>query len=213
MSRNGLMTSNTVTLKPTRHKGGHRCTKCCNSDAGPLTKYFGKVTGADEFKSRGIEARQRSTPVYIERVQRELLEVLDEQREPEAVCDRLERERRRLQQDEIDPNKLVLRTRTSKQREEYTQDTRTVAALERAAMLGLDRAPGENVRYVVVDDEASLQDRVRLACEPIDKYDSAFYTTQLLRAGASVLSPLDWTRPRIKAYLATDRTLGLGVFD
>jgi len=31
------------------------------SDAGALTKYFGKVAGDDDFKIRGIEARQRST--------------------------------------------------------------------------------------------------------------------------------------------------------
>ena len=35
------------------------------SDAGALTKYFGKVAGEDEFKMRGIEARQRSTPAFI----------------------------------------------------------------------------------------------------------------------------------------------------
>jgi DNA polymerase I len=39
------------------------------SDAGALTKYFGKVAGEDEFKVRGIEARQRSTPSFIEDVQ------------------------------------------------------------------------------------------------------------------------------------------------
>jgi len=39
------------------------------SDAGALTKYFGKVAGDDEFKIRGIEARQRSTPPFIEDVQ------------------------------------------------------------------------------------------------------------------------------------------------
>jgi len=40
------------------------------SDAGALTKYFGKVAGADEFKLRGIEPRQRSTPPFIEKSQR-----------------------------------------------------------------------------------------------------------------------------------------------
>ncbi|SDN48068.1 hypothetical protein SAMN05192554_1469 [Haloarchaeobius iranensis] len=38
------------------------------SDAGALTKYFGKVAGEDDFKIRGIEARQRSTPPFIEDV-------------------------------------------------------------------------------------------------------------------------------------------------
>jgi len=44
------------------------------STAGALTKYFGKVAGEDEFKIRGIEARQRSTPSFVEDVQRECLD-------------------------------------------------------------------------------------------------------------------------------------------
>ena len=40
------------------------------STAGALTKYFGKIDGEDEFKIRRIEARQRSTPPFIEEVQR-----------------------------------------------------------------------------------------------------------------------------------------------
>jgi DNA polymerase I len=39
------------------------------SDTGALTKYFGKVAGEDEFKIRGIEARQRSTPPFIADIQ------------------------------------------------------------------------------------------------------------------------------------------------
>jgi DNA polymerase I len=43
------------------------------STAGALTKYFGKIDGEDEFKIRRIEARQRSTPPFIEEVQRACL--------------------------------------------------------------------------------------------------------------------------------------------
>jgi DNA polymerase I len=39
----------------------------CESDVGALTKYFGKIGGDDEFKVRGIEARQRSTPSRMRR--------------------------------------------------------------------------------------------------------------------------------------------------
>ncbi|SIR97569.1 DNA polymerase I [Haladaptatus litoreus] len=36
-----------------------------DSDAGALTKYFGTVAGEDEYKYRGIECRQRSSPSSI----------------------------------------------------------------------------------------------------------------------------------------------------
>ena len=52
------------------------------SDAGALTKYFGKVAGEDAFKIRGIESRQRSTPPFVEAVQRDCL---DATRSPAAV--------------------------------------------------------------------------------------------------------------------------------
>ena len=55
------------------------------SDAGALTKYFGKVAGDDDFKIRGIEARQRSTLPFIEDVQRNCLERLDATRSLDAV--------------------------------------------------------------------------------------------------------------------------------
>ncbi len=32
------------------------------SDVGTLTKYVGKVAGGDEYKYRGIECRQQSSP-------------------------------------------------------------------------------------------------------------------------------------------------------
>jgi len=60
------------------------------SDAGALTKYFGKVAGADEFKLRGIEARQRSTPPFVEAVQRDSLKRFDATRSPDAVFDRFQ---------------------------------------------------------------------------------------------------------------------------
>ncbi len=53
--------------------------------------------------------------------------------------------------------------RVSKKKEDYTQATRNVAALERAADLGLGRAPGQSVSYVVVDDAKQSRERVRLA--------------------------------------------------
>ncbi|WP_423746581.1 DNA polymerase domain-containing protein [Haladaptatus sp. SPP-AMP-3] len=54
-------------------------------DAGALTKYFGKVAGEDEYKYRGIECRQRSSPSYIDDAQKALIRAVDAYRGPEAV--------------------------------------------------------------------------------------------------------------------------------
>jgi DNA polymerase I len=173
-----------------------------DSEAGALTKYFGKVAGREEYKLRGIEARQRSTPPFIEALQRDLIRTLDEHRDPEAVCDRLQRGLRRLERGDVPAEELVITKRVSKRREVYQQRTQTVAALERAATQGLDCHPGQSVAYVVVDDSRRSRERVQLTHESLEPYDDTFYYDLALRAAESVLSPLRWSRDRITRYLS-----------
>ncbi|GKZ16055.1 type B DNA-directed DNA polymerase [Haladaptatus sp. T7] len=172
-----------------------------DSDAGALTKYFGKVAGEDEYKYRGIECRQRSTPSYIDAAQKALIRAVDAYRDPEAVCEELRSWVDRLERGAIDPNALVITNRVSKKKEDYTQSTRSVAALERAADLGLGRAPGQSVSYVVVDDAKQSRERVLLASEELNEYDVGFYRDLLVRAAASVLSPLGWRESDIEEEL------------
>jgi len=182
--------------------------------AGALTKYFGRradpaTDGTDAFKTRGIECRQDSTPAFVADAQRALLRVFDAEREPAAVCDRLAGYLDRLRAGEVDPTALVVERRASKTVDEYEGTTRTVAALKRAADAGLDRRPGQRVRYVVVDDDADGRERVRLAHEAPATYDAGFYADLLSRAAESVVAPLGWRRGDVETYLAerTDASL------
>ena len=173
-----------------------------DSAEGALNRYFAKVKDEDEYKKRGIELRQRSTPPYIDACQQELLEVLDEHRAPAPVCDRLEVQLGELRRGDVDPSDLVIRRRVSKPADEYSHYTRNVAALERADDRGFAIAPGEDVEFVVVDDAKSSRERVALAVENPDTYDADYYATLLVRAAESIISPLGWTRSRIRRYLA-----------
>jgi len=182
------------------------------SDAGALTKYFGKVADDDDFKIRGIEARQRSTPPFIEDVQRDCLERLDATRSPDAVLDRLQDAINRLHTGTVSVDQLVERNRVSKPLEGYTQNTQNVAALKRAREQNLVVHPGQDIEYVVVDDEKSSRERVALAHEEIESYDASYYETQLVRAVESVLSPLGWDRSKIRRELAETRMPELTAF-
>jgi len=182
------------------------------SDAGALTKYFGKVAGDDDFKIRGIEARQRSTPPFIEDVQRNCLERLDATRSPDAVLDRLQDAINRLHAGTVPVEQLVERNRISKPLEGYTQNTQNVAALKRAREQDLAVHPGQDIEYVVVDDEKSSRERVALAHEEIGSYDASYYETQLVRAVESVLSPLGWDRSKIRRELVETRVPELTAF-
>ncbi|WP_254663094.1 DNA polymerase domain-containing protein [Haladaptatus sp. W1] len=177
-----------------------------------MTKYFGKVAGEDEYKYRGIECRQRSTPSYIDEAQKALIRAVDEFRDPETVCEELRSWVDRLERGAVDPNELVITNRVSKKKEDYTQSTRSVAALERAADLGLSRAPGQSVSYVVVDDAKQSRERVELASEELGEYDVGFYRELLVRAAASVVSPLGWRESDIEQYLSSHDEISLKSF-
>jgi len=182
------------------------------SDAGALTKYFGKVVGEDEFKIRGIEARQRSTPKFVEDVQRDCLEILGRTQSPDAVISRLERAISDLHAGDVDPGRLVERNRVSKSVEAYTQYTQNVAALERARDQDLGVHPGQDIEYVVVDDKKSSRDRVALALEEPGQYDPSYYETELVRAVVSIISPLGWDRSDIRQQLTDTRTTKITSF-
>jgi DNA polymerase I len=173
-----------------------------NSDTGALTKYFGKAAGEDEFKIRGIEARQRSTPPFIETIQRSCIKQFDRTRKPEDVLEILRGAIRQLHTGAVSTDQLIERNRVSKPHSDYTQYTQNVAALERASDQGLAVHPGEDIQYVVVDDEKTSRDRVVLAHEAEDNFDPEYYETQLIRAVESVLSPLGWQQADIERALA-----------
>ncbi|MFW5903459.1 MAG: type B DNA-directed DNA polymerase, partial [Halolamina sp.] len=193
------------------------------SDEGALTSYFGRYAdpsdGDDDtappderFKYRGIECRQRSTSEWVASVQEDLIAVLDETRDPAAVCDRLRSHLTVLETGQVDPARLAITNRVSKRLAEYCQHTRNAAALERSAALGLERFPGQDVQYVVVDDEKASRERVRLLSEEPATYDRAFYRERTLRAARSVLAPLGWDRERIEDALAEREDGHLGAF-
>jgi len=181
-------------------------------DTGALTKYFGSVADSDEFKYRGIECRQRSTPAFIEDAQRGLIQAYDAHRTPEAVCDVLQGYIETLEEQAVPPEELVITKRCSKPLDSYHQYTQTVAALERYRESGIPRNPGQDVEYIVVDDSKESLDRVRLPHESVSEYDSDFYERLLIRAAESILSPLEWDRLDIRRYLASDTPTTLAKF-
>ena len=176
-----------------------------------LMRYFGRWADG-EYKYRGIDARQRTACAFVSDTQRDLIEVFDRERSPEAVCDRLQAHLARLRRGGVDPDRLAIRQRVSKPAEQYQQATRGKAAMERSASLGLERHPGQSVEYVVVDDDLSGPERVRLAFEDGQEYDTAFYDERLVRACESVVAPLGWDERRIRGYLREDRDATLASF-
>ena len=177
-----------------------------------MTKYFGAAADGDGYVFKGIECRQRSTCDWVAELQRDLVRLAGETRDPEAVCDHLRVRLAELERGDVDSTQLAITNRVSKARAAYQQYTRSVAALDRIDDRGLERFPGEDVRYVVVDDSCDDRERVRLASEGPETYDSAFYRGRAVRAATSVLSPFGWRRDRIEEYLQDGERTRLNAF-
>ena len=184
-----------------------------NSEAGALTKYFGRrrdeelpsspADGLGEaVKVRGIECRQHHTPPFVARVQRELIATFDRTRDPEVVLDVLAARLDELATGAVAADRLEVQQRVSKHVEEYTQETLTVCALRRMKRQGTPLSPGQQVEYVVVDDGAHGTERVRLTHEHTDSYDANWYQEQCIRATVGVLSPVGYRESDIKNWLA-----------
>lgn len=182
-----------------------------SASVGALTRYFGKRSSG-EYKFRGIEVRQRSTPPFVADSQRAFVDALDCEPDPEAVCDVLGRRLRELRVGDVDPAALTVTKRVSRRLADYSQRTHTVAALQRYERRGIDRRPGQSVEYVVADDDARGPERVRLALEEPRAYDADYYATLLVRACESVVSPFGWDRSRIRRSLRDGRTVRLSTF-
>lgn len=84
----------------------------------------------------------------------------------------------------------VFTKRPSKGLDADDQGTQVVAALKRYEAAGVDRSPGQDVEYVVIDDDERLAERMRLPFETIEEYDAESYTAELIRAAESIVSPL-----------------------
>ncbi|MEY7851539.1 DNA polymerase domain-containing protein [Natrarchaeobius sp. A-rgal3] len=204
-------TTGTSTSEGTTRESSAGRTTAESAPAGALTKYFGKRNGGG-YKIRGLECRQRSTPALVAESQREFIEVLDREREPAAVCDALDRRLGELRSGSVDPADLVVTNRVSKPLEAYDRRTRSVAALERYESKGLERSPGQSVRYVVVDDDTDGPGRVRLPFEEPTAYDAEWYATAIVRACESVVSPFGWDRRRVRSALRDGRDVPLTAF-
>jgi len=175
---------------------------------GVPNRYYGRFrTG--EYKLRGIGSRRHDTPKLLRSYETELLELFGRSEDAPGVralvpaaLERTDRFAERLLAGSWPLEELLLSHRLAQAPSEYSVFTDTVAALRQLRDVGMERAPGESVRYVVVDRRArSYRDRVRVA-ETLDDrttYDAEAYLDLLARAAETMMAPLGVDRERVRA--------------
>ncbi|MFB6199302.1 MAG: type B DNA-directed DNA polymerase [Candidatus Nanohaloarchaea archaeon] len=160
-----------------------------DADIATLNRYFGKKKEGG-FKTAGIELEQDSSCSFVKKAQRKMIEALDRKMDEKDVLKILKQEIRKLESLNVPVEELVVEKTASKPLEKYQVENRNVAALKRAKINGIEMKPGQTLRYVVKDDNAAPRERVRLAFETEEEYDTGFYRDRLIKAAESVLSPL-----------------------
>lgn len=173
------------------------------SRSGALNRYFGLMTDGT-LKVRGIELRRRDTPLFIRRLQQDMLEKMKISRSVDelyaalpCVLDVVRSYACEILSGDADPEELVFTTHTRHKLEDYRQKGSQAAALYQLREEGVDVQPGQAVQYVHTDHRSRYyHDRVKVA-ELIDQdtvYDRKKYYEIMLRAAGSILRPLGYDR-------------------
>jgi DNA polymerase elongation subunit (family B) len=176
-------------------------------------RYVGWYTNG-EIKIRGIEVRRRDTPIFIKRLQGEMLKVMGEATDLHGIELRvpvlLSVARdfiTVLRQGKADPMELVIHCHLRREPEEYTTNTVNASAAKALDEAGIHLAAGEMVEYVVVDASGK---RAPWKARPValysldDGYDIEFYTTLALKAVESLLMPFGYSVETLRRVFHAD---------
>jgi DNA polymerase-2 len=164
-----------------------------------------------EIKIRGVEMRRRDTPVFIKRMQGEMLQVLGAARSVAEVEELLPAALAKakehidlLRSGKADPLQLVIRRHLMREPEEYTTNTANAVAARALEEAGVSLSPGEMVEYVLVDATGKKQPEKAKAVALYaleDGYDIGKYTAMALDAVETLTLPLGWDVERLKSYM------------
>jgi len=174
-------------------------------------KYVGWYE-SNEIKIRGVEMRRRDTPVFIKRMQGEMLQILGRARSvadvgqlvPEVLA-KAEEHIGRLVSGQADPMELVIRRHITREPDEYANRSASAEVAKALQDTGIALAPGEMIEYVIVDASGKRKpEKARpLALYAMDDgYDAAAYLTMALKAVETLLLPFGYDLAALEAKFA-----------
>ncbi len=156
----------------------------------------------NEIKIRGIEIRRRDTPVFIKRMQGEMLQVLGAARTVADVVAlvpaALEKSRDYidlLRSGKADPMELVIHRHISREPEEYANRSMNAVVAQALDEAGIHLAAGEMIEYIIIDASGRKNP---VKAKPValysleDGYDIEKYTELALKAVETLLLPFGY---------------------
>jgi DNA polymerase elongation subunit (family B) len=191
-----------------------------STGVGALNRYYG-LLDSGEFKVRGIELRQRSTPKLFQFFQKDILDTLAHAGTKQELTKAVKKNCMHVIQDyaqrilsgECDVHDLVFSMRVTKQLGEYRVFNDRVAALTQLTGEGVEVHPGETVRYVILNHDTRDPNRRVRVLELLDgdeHYDRSEYLKHLFRMADSILRPFGYTEDVLKEEMkkSVQKTIG-----
>ncbi len=177
-----------------------------NTEVGALNRYYG-MFDTGELKVRGVELRQKNSPVFLKKMQEEILNVFtkaDNKKEflnliPEAL-EVVKNYAKKIIKEEVEPEKLLIKTCVSKNVTEYKVNNFTKCALLQLRKKGIEPNPGQNVSYVVCDEKnKNISKRICVLenLEEFEFFDTDFYLRQTAQYAESILLPFGCTSEKL----------------
>lgn len=160
-------------------------------------RYFG-VFASGEIKARGIELRRGDIPLFVQRAQLEMLQVMASAKGGSELEERIpwilalaEGYAERLKRGEVDREELLICRTLSHRPEDYLQDNWTALASQELERQGVRLHPGEEVQFLFAEVEAKEKGR-RVKVPPWKEevgYDLSKYLEYLAKAAETLLWP------------------------
>lgn len=172
------------------------------NDVGTLNRYYGLFDNG-EIKVRGVELRQKNSPVFLKNMQKEIIDVFSKANTkqeflgliPESI-EVIKEYGKKIINHEFNQEDLVIKTCVSRDISEYRVNTLAKSAMIQLRKAGVEPEPGQSVRYVVCNEKTrNPWKRVCIAeyLENNDTIDVDFYLRQIAQYAESILIPFGFT--------------------
>lgn len=167
-----------------------------NARISVANRYFG-VFQDGSTKERGIELRRQDTPVFVAKVQREILNILSRVQDgrdlpiylPEIRA-LLDERLHTLRQRQIPLEELIVRQRLSRELDDYRTPSPAAQAAMQLKEIGRNIRPGQSVRLLYLRGEPNIRAWDLPEAPDPAEIDLSRYQKLLLEAVRTILEPI-----------------------
>ncbi|MGC8594202.1 MAG: DNA polymerase domain-containing protein [Candidatus Kryptoniota bacterium] len=176
-------------------------------------RYVGVYTN-NELKVRGLEVRRGDAPLFVKKVQADVLKLMttasgieELKHMASEIIQVMKIHLERLATGRVDPLELVIKRTISKEADEYMNQSMQAIVAKTMAEEGVALMPGETAEFIIIDSTGKkYPQKVKpfLFYKPEDGYDIDKYTELTIKSIEILLNPLGYDYDWIAEQLITN---------